>query len=312
MKGHPPPHTHTHTHTYTHIHRLAIYIAYLEDCYGNRLPVATGGYHHISGMSGARGREEKKEKKKKKKTTSSSSSSRGWGLPGSVSSDRNTQKQPHWIFFVLPVMKWGARRLWEDASARRCCCFGCRREQDTSVIQRRDGEPALTETPEPPSWEQQVSAGGPGHSHLQAAAAPFTCRVFISIVCLMLCCQGVRKQKLKKRFWCIHVRAEESSWSHTGSSQWAAAHWSCAVYSLFSTINVHLNGGFSFRSELLLRCWSCGCVSPLEHSWIKCILKQQHTYIKLYQRDDSYHFTFICLWNACLCSFWLEWRHFCT
>lgn len=191
MKDHtfPPPHTHTHS------HQLAIYIAYLEDCYGNRLPVATGGFHHISGMSGARGREEKKEKKKKKKktTSSSSSSSRGWGLPGSVSSDRNTQKQPHRIFFVvLPVMKWGARRLWEDASARRCCCFGWGREQDTSVIQRRDGEPALTETPEPPSREQQVSAGGPGHSHLQAAAAPFTCRDFIFIVCLMLCCQGVR------------------------------------------------------------------------------------------------------------------------
>lgn len=69
-------------------HSLAVaYITYLEDCYGNRLPVATG-YLFISaresaGMSCAWGR--------KKQV-----SSRGWGLPGSASKDTNN----HWGFFL--------------------------------------------------------------------------------------------------------------------------------------------------------------------------------------------------------------------
>ena len=99
MRGHtfPPQHTHTHL--------LAIYIAYLEDCYGNRLPVVRGGgfppQPHLGDERRARTRRKKEEKKKKKTTSSSSSSSSGgWGLPGSVSTDRNTKNSHTEDFFV--------------------------------------------------------------------------------------------------------------------------------------------------------------------------------------------------------------------
>ena len=155
MRGHtfPPQHTHTHL--------LAIYIAYLEDCYGNRLPVVRGGgvppQPHLGDERRARTRRKKRGEEEEDNKQQQQQQQRRVRSARLSQHRQKHKKQPHRGFFfvcvVLPVMKWGARRLWEDASARRCCCFGWGREQDTSVIQRRDGEPALTEPPEPPSPE---------------------------------------------------------------------------------------------------------------------------------------------------------------
>ena len=101
MRGHtfPPQHTHTHL--------LAIYIAYLEDCYGNRLPVVRGGggfhHSHISGMSGARGREEKKRRRRRRRQQAAAAAAAAEGeVCPAQSAQTETQKTAtQRIFFCV-------------------------------------------------------------------------------------------------------------------------------------------------------------------------------------------------------------------
>ncbi len=110
-------------------------VDYLEDCYGNRLPVATG-YHSISasaGMRGASGREERKTSAQQR-----------------VRSARLSQ-QTHWNTHCEPfsVEKRRAQR-----SARSCplvlVAVSVKRVRKQRRRICRNGEPPLTEIPELP------------------------------------------------------------------------------------------------------------------------------------------------------------------
>lgn len=84
------------------------YTAYLEDCYGNRLPGATG-YHYISaresaGMSGASGRQEKKKR-----------AAEGEVWPAQSA---KTEKSPLRGFFCYEVR---SPAICKDASGRSHC-----------------------------------------------------------------------------------------------------------------------------------------------------------------------------------------------